>query len=58
MKRLIITSFVLPSGVATAVAVTPLDDGYDLVRTNGHPRSEATFQAGLNYCCYRTGAAR
>jgi hypothetical protein len=58
MKRLIVTFFVLPSGVATAVAGSRLDDHYDLVRTNRHPRSEACFQAGLNYCYYQTGAAR
>jgi hypothetical protein len=46
--------------VATAPAAqaASLDDYYDLVRTNGQPRSEAVFQTAPNDCYNQTGASR
>lgn len=57
MKRAIITAIFLFSGALNAAA-TPEDTYYDLIRPNGHPRSDAVFQADLEACYNQTGADR
>ena len=48
---------VLLCGLAAAHAGTN-DTYYDLVRPNGQPRSDAIFDADLNFCYRQTGAGR
>jgi hypothetical protein len=50
-------SIALTCGLAGAYAGTN-DTYYDLVRPNGHPRSDAIFDADLNFCYGQTGASR
>ena len=47
----------LMCGLAAAHAGTS-DTYYDLVRPNGHPRSDAIFDADLNFCYGQTDASR
>jgi hypothetical protein len=63
MKR----ATIFPCSIAIAVALlggiaetyANTDDVYhDLVRPNGQPRDDATFQADLNFCYGQTGASR
>jgi len=48
---------VLVCGLATAHAGTN-DTYYDLVRPNGQPRSDAIFNADLDFCYRQTSASR
>ena len=50
-------SVALMCGLAGAYAGTN-DTYYDLVRPNGQPRSDAIFDADLNFCYGQTGASR
>jgi hypothetical protein len=45
-------------GGLTAAYAHSNDTYYDLVRPNGQPRDDATFQADLNACYSQTGASR
>jgi hypothetical protein len=63
MKRAILykcsiaISVALMGGLTAAYAATN-DTYYDLVRPNGRPRSDAIFDADLNFCYGQTGASR
>ena len=50
-------SAALMCGLAAAYAGTN-DTYHDLVRPNGHARSDAIFEADLNFCYGQTGASR
>jgi hypothetical protein len=50
-------SVALMGGLAVAHAGST-DTYYDLVRPNGHPRSDAAFDAGPNFCYGQTGDSR
>ena len=52
----IIAGLVLIGVAHGATADNLVDNYYDLVRPNGQPRSDAVFQADLNYCYGQTGA--
>jgi hypothetical protein len=56
-KRGIAISVALMCGLAAAYAGTT-DTYYDLVRPNGQPRSDAIFDADLDFCYGQTGASR
>jgi hypothetical protein len=58
MKRTIIACALLLAGTLAALAAHSNDTYYDLVRPNGHPRSDAIFNADLNFCYAQTGASR
>jgi hypothetical protein len=57
MKRIIviIASILLVGATQRATADNLVDNYYDLVRPNGQARSDAIFQADLNYCYGQTG---
>lgn len=57
MKRIIITS-VLLLGTSLAAQAGPVATYYDLIRTNGHPRSAAVHQSDLDACYGQTGQSR
>jgi hypothetical protein len=56
-KCSIAISVALVGGLAVAHAGST-DTYYDLVRPNGQPRSDAIFDADLNFCYGQTGASR
>jgi hypothetical protein len=58
MKRTIIACALLLVGTSAALAYHSNDTYHDLVRPNGHPRSDAIFQADLDFCYEQTGASR
>jgi hypothetical protein len=57
MNRIIVTTALL---LVTAVAAQaqPVASYYDLIRPNGHPRSDAIHEADLNFCYRQTGQSR
>jgi hypothetical protein len=57
MKRIIVTTALL---LVTAVAAQarPEASYHDLIRPNGHPRSDAIHQADLDCCYQQTGQSR
>jgi hypothetical protein len=57
MKRIIVTTALL---LVTAVAAQarPVASYHDLIRPNGHPRSDAIHQADLDFCYQQTGQSR
>jgi hypothetical protein len=57
MKRIIVTTAVLLGTVLTAQA-RPVASYHDLIRPNGHPRSDAIHQADLDFCYQQTGQSR
>ena len=58
MQRAIVACALLLVGTFAAQAYHSDDTYYDLVHPNGHPRSDAVFQADLNFCYRETGASR
>jgi hypothetical protein len=58
MKCALIACALLLSGTFAAQAYHSDDTYYDLVRPNGQPRSDAIFDADLNFCYAQTGANR
>jgi hypothetical protein len=58
MKRALIACALLLSGTFAAQAYHSDYTYYDLVRPNGHPRSDAIFDADLNFCYAQTGSSR
>src|SRR5580658_4644719 len=56
MKRIIviIASILLVGATQRATADNLVDNYHDLVRPNGQARSDAIFQADLNYCYGQT----
>jgi len=58
MKRTVIACALLLVGTSAALAYHSNDTYYDLVRPNGQPRSDAIFQADLDFCYGQTGASR
>jgi hypothetical protein len=57
MKRIIITTALLLGTVLSAQA-RPVAKYYDLIRPNGHMRSDAVHQADLGFCYAQTGQSR
>jgi hypothetical protein len=57
MKRTIITA-ALPIATTLATQARPVDAYYDLIRPNGHPRSDAIHQRDMDYCHVQTGQRR
>jgi len=57
MKRTLVVTALLIGSVLTAQA-RPVNAYYDLIRPNGHPRSDAIHQRDMNYCYAKTGASR
>jgi hypothetical protein len=57
MKCIIITTALL-LGSALAAQARPVDAYYDLIRPNGHPRSDAIHQRDMDYCYAQTGQRR
>jgi hypothetical protein len=58
LERSLVICAVLLCGIVVAHADHSNDTYYDLVRPNGQPRSDAVFQADLNFCYRQTGASR
>jgi hypothetical protein len=58
MKRIVITAALLFGAVLGAQADTAIQTYRDQVRPNGHPRSDAIFQAALDSCSQQTGGKR
>jgi hypothetical protein len=58
MKRAIIGCALLLVGTFAAHAYHSEDTYYDLVRPNGQPRSDAIFDADLNFCYRQSGDSR
>jgi hypothetical protein len=58
MKRIIITAALLLGTVLGAQADTAIQTYRDQVRPNGHPRSDAVFEAALDSCSQQTGGKR
>jgi hypothetical protein len=58
MKRAVIACALLLSGTFAAQAYHSDYTYYDLVRPNGHPRSDAIFDADINSCYAQTGSSR
>ena len=58
MKRAIVACVLLLAGTLAAQAYHSEDTYYDLVRPNGQPRSDAVFDADLDFCYRQTGASR
>jgi hypothetical protein len=58
MKRALIACALLLSGTFAAQAYHSEYTYHDLVRPNGHPRSDAIFDADLNFCYAQTGSSR
>jgi len=55
-RAMIVTALML--GTALGAQAGTNDTYYDMIRPNGHPRSDAIFQAALNACYSQTGASR
>ena len=58
MKRIIVTAAALLLGTALTAQARPVAHYYDLIRPNGHPRSDAIHQADLDFCYQQTGQSR
>ena len=59
MKRIIIAAALLLATAAAAAAQAPPQAMYkDLIRPNGHPRSDAIYQADVDACYAQTGQSR
>jgi hypothetical protein len=58
MKRAITACALVLVGTFAAQAYHYDDTYYDLVRPNGQPRSDAIFNADLNFCYRQTGDSR
>src|ERR1700744_4564029 len=58
MKRAIIVCAFFLVGALPAQAYHSNDTYYDLVRPNGQPRDDTTFNADLDFCYHQTGASR
>jgi hypothetical protein len=58
MKRALTACALLLSATFAAQAYHSESTYYDLVRPNGHPRSDAIFDADLNFCYAQTGSSR
>jgi len=58
LKRAIIACALLLVGTFAVQAYHSSDTYYDLVRPNGKPRSDAIFDADLNFCYRQTGDSR
>ncbi|HXW27841.1 MAG TPA: hypothetical protein VEK55_00650 [Xanthobacteraceae bacterium] len=58
MRRAVAACTLLLVGTFAAQAYHSNDTYYDLVRPNGQPRSDAVFNADLNFCYRQTGASR
>jgi hypothetical protein len=58
MKRASMACALLIAGTFAAQAYHSNDTYHDLVRPNGQPRSDAVFQADINFCYAQTGASR
>lgn len=58
MKRVVVAFALLLAGTFAAQAYHSDDTYYDLVRPNGQPRSDAVFNADLNFCYRQTGDSR
>jgi len=57
MKRIIVATTLL-LGTAVAAQAYPAAKYYDLIRPNGHPRSDAIHNADLDACYAQTGQSR
>jgi hypothetical protein len=57
MKRIIFTTALLLTTTAAAQAGR-VASYHDLIRPNGHPRSDAIHQADLDFCYQQTGQSR
>ena len=57
-ERSSVVCAVLLCGIVVAHAEHSNDTYYDLVRPNGHPRSDAIFQTDLKFCYRQTGSSR
>jgi hypothetical protein len=58
MKRLVLITILLLCGALNVEAAGRTEVYRDLIRPNGHPRSDAIHDADLNLCYARTGADR
>ena len=58
MKRIILTAVLLFGATLGAHADTAIQTYHDVLRPNGHKRSEAIFQADLATCSRQTGGKR
>jgi hypothetical protein len=58
MKRSIIIAAAWIGAIASASAQVNDATYYDLIRPHGRPRSDAIFQAALDFCYNQTGADR
>ena len=58
VKRSSVICAVILCGIGAAHAYHSEDTYTDLVRPNGQPRSDAVFNADLNFCYRQTGASR
>ena len=58
MKRIAIAAVVLLGTATAVVAQTPQAMYKDLIRPNGHPRSDAIHQADVDACYAQTGNSR
>ena len=54
MNRIIVTTALL-LGTSLAAQAYPVAMYYDLIRPNGHPRSQIIYQSNLNACYRQTG---
>jgi hypothetical protein len=57
-QRSLVICAVLLCGIVAGHADHSHDTYFDLVRPNGHPRSDAIFEADLNFCYRQTGPNR
>jgi hypothetical protein len=57
MKRIIIAAALL-LGTVLAAQARPATTYHDLIRPNGHPRSQAIYQGNLDFCYRQTGQSR
>jgi hypothetical protein len=57
MTRTLVTTALLLATTFAAQA-RPVDAYYDLIRPNGHPRSDAIHQRDMDYCYAQTGQSR
>ena len=58
MTRTLILTAALLIGSTLASQARPVNAYYDLIRPNGHPRSDAIHQTDLDFCYGQTGASR
>jgi hypothetical protein len=58
MKRTIVVAVALLLGTALGAEAQPVASYHDLIRPNGHPRSDAIHQADLDFCYQQTGQSR